>query len=959
MAFLPTNASQVQAFAGALYGIQVGTATMAQVNADITAAGGLNNALNAYYTYSFGTSSVKTVGDLVAANLGLTGAAATSASTYIQGQLTGNTAKGGQIIASILGLFAGLTADATYGTAATAWNTKVSNAILYAGTSDVAAGTPVTGSTFTLTTGADVLNTVNTTAANRTTSGDDIIYGIADGTLTSTDVIDAGDGNDTINAGATAASQTLAPVLTSVETVTITHVATDGKSLTFDATNASGLTTINIKNAGAASAAYTGAASDEVINLSALPKTATVGIIGGTSGTYDAGGTGTGSQIKPVFTGAAAADTQKIAISTKGQTADLILATAETVEITATGTGTTGANTIGKLTAAAKTLNIKGTGDLTISASDLAGTSTAAATINASTATGKISFAGESGSKHVFTGGSGDTTVTMSGTADDSITTGAGNDTITTSTGNDTVVAGAGNDRVIVGAQTDVTALDSIDGGDGTDTIVISDATVNATTKTELAKGSKGFEVVETTAATLATIDLQALSSYDTVKVTAAMAAAMFGTAAKAGTNSVTAVMENPDVLYIANARAGQNGGVTSTATKSTAAGLAAAGGHGIAISPYLDSGSNAVKLVFVGNADVNGGAGECSKGGAGTDIGGTGGDALNAPNIETLNIVIQGTQASTGTADTVTFTAGAAGADGTGGTKGSAGNTVVVGTNATINLTSELDPLTATAAKHNHVDFGTIKGTNVTLNGASFLGNVAVTAGDGNVTLITGAGTDTVVGGTGADTLSTGAGADSITNTPDGANTTANDQITTGAGFDTVTLIGSAASASNYNAAPVILDFTVGDRSDNTDLIKLSSTNASYSAGLSVDGSAAGASGTVGIFTLAQNATYDSGSSTTNEFLKLTTGVAFTTSLQATFNAAIGSGTVTNLTQGTYAGCLYDTTNSKMVIFEVTTDNTTTTTIETGDVVRLIGTINMTAADYALIDTDNFASML
>jgi hypothetical protein len=545
----------------------------------------------------------------------------------------------------------------------------------------------------------------------------------------------------------------------------------------------------------------------------------------------------------------------------------------------------------------------------------------------------------------------------LAGTADDSVTTGAGADTITTGTGNDTVVAGAGNDRVIVGAQTDVTALDSIDGGEGTaDIIVISDATVNGTTRTELAKGSKGFEVVETTAATLATIDFQAVSVYDTVRVSAAMAAGYNGTADKAGTNSITATTENADILIISAARAGMSAG-KDNATKSTLTGAATAGGDAINITPFLDSGSNAFTLRLVGDADISGGVGEIGLGAAAGDIGGTGGDALDAAATETLNLVIVGTQSATGTADTVTFTAGAGGATGGKGA-GANGSSVIVGTNATINLTSELDPLTSTAAKHNHVDFGTIKGTNVTLNGAGFLGNVTVTAGDGNVSLTTGAGADTVTGGTGADTLSTGAGVDSITNTPDGAAVTANDQITTGAGFDTVTLIGSAASASNYNAAPVILDFTVGDRSDNTDLIRLSSNNASYSAGLSVDGTAAGASGGVGFFTLAKDATLDSGTSTTNEFLKLTTGVAFTTSLQATFNAAIGSGTVTNLSAGVYAGSFYDTTNSKMVIFEVNT-NGADTTIGTGDVVRLIGTINMSASDYALIDTDNFATLL
>lgn len=48
-----TNAVQVQRFADALYNVAVGTATMAQVTADITASGGLDNALNAYYSSSF------------------------------------------------------------------------------------------------------------------------------------------------------------------------------------------------------------------------------------------------------------------------------------------------------------------------------------------------------------------------------------------------------------------------------------------------------------------------------------------------------------------------------------------------------------------------------------------------------------------------------------------------------------------------------------------------------------------------------------------------------------------------------------------------------------------------------------------------------------------------------------------------------------------------------------------
>ena len=150
-----TNALKVQAFAGALYGIQVGTTTMAQVNADITSNGGLANTLNGYYASSFGSVANATVAASVAANLGLTGDALASGTAYITAQLNGAAAGArGAVISAILDQFAGLTADATFGAAATAWNTKVDAANAYTGAANVAIGSTVgQGQTFTLTAG--------------------------------------------------------------------------------------------------------------------------------------------------------------------------------------------------------------------------------------------------------------------------------------------------------------------------------------------------------------------------------------------------------------------------------------------------------------------------------------------------------------------------------------------------------------------------------------------------------------------------------------------------------------------------------------------------------------------------------------------------------------------------------------------------------------------------------------
>ena len=223
MAFLPTNASQVQQFAVGLYGIQVGTATMAAVQQDITAVGGLNNALNAYYAASFGSSTTASVGTTVAANLGLTGQAATDAAAYITAVLNSTAANSrGAAIEGVLSLFSTLTSNATFGAAATAWNTKVAAAVAYTGAADVASGSGVaTGTIYTLTTSADSIPG---------TAGDDTINGNVSAvatilTATSGDVIDGGAGKDTLNLTVIDAANPGLLNVANVETVNVRALA--------------------------------------------------------------------------------------------------------------------------------------------------------------------------------------------------------------------------------------------------------------------------------------------------------------------------------------------------------------------------------------------------------------------------------------------------------------------------------------------------------------------------------------------------------------------------------------------------------------------------------------------------------------------------------------------------------------------------------------------------------------
>ena len=100
--------------------------------------------------------------------------------------------------------------------------------------------------------------------------------------------------------------------------------------------------------------------------------------------------------------------------------------------------------------------------------------------------------------------------------------------------------------------------------------------------------------------------------------------------------------------------------------------------------------------------------------------------------------------------------------------------------------------------------------------------------------------------------------------------------------------------------------------------------------------------------------------------FIKLTTGVAFTTDIAGTAAAAIGTASITGLAaDGVYLASYYDTTNSKMVIFTADTgaNVANNTTLSSGDLVNttaafihVVGVVNMTAADYANFGATNLA---
>lgn len=332
-------------------------------------------------------------------------------------------------------------------------------------------------------------------------------------------------------------------------------------------------------------------------------------------------------------------------------------------------------------------------------------------------------------------------------------------------------------------------------------------------------------------------------------------------------------------------------------------------------------------------------------------------------------------TMAGTATNDVMNITMGSLVAGNTFGT----GNVTINGAE-TVNLLSQggantfggTFTITDTAAtqalvitgSQNITFTGAVRADTVDASGMTGAATLTLTAGTSTTaTSITGtANADSLTGSSAGDIINGGAGADTIANVTTAVIATAADVLTGGAGFDTFILRGDLASgavATILNQAPLITDFTVGSSATTTDILQLSATRANYSAAGTAfaAGVAAAAAGSTTIQTVAQNAgatAYITGT----DLIKLTTGVATTgLTLQQAFNAAIGTGTVTGLTASDQVFfSLYDTTNGRMEIGIVNAAGGTNTVVETADVVTLVGSITMSATDYANFSTANLS---
>lgn len=329
----------------------------------------------------------------------------------------------GVVVVQLASIVAGLTGDATFGTAATnlvnAANTAYAYSTDAANTTDKVvdvATVPPLVTYFTLTTGADALT--GSALADIFTG---VVSGLASAnTLGATDKINGGDGADTLQVSMAKSFAGLpANAIQSIETIELTNAGSG--AVDFDASGTSGVTTYTVNAANGVINLVDVATGLKTVNLNSLSRS--------TDGTTDFGVTFADGSAEQTAT----ADAMTLNVNNVGTRAATSTLAARDVQVTlnsieTVNLGVSGSNFI-KLAGTTKVLNVNGDGSL-----NLAAVPTALTTVDASAATGAV------------------TANVSAATRIASVTTGSGADSITVSeanaAGNVTIAAGAGADKV-------------------------------------------------------------------------------------------------------------------------------------------------------------------------------------------------------------------------------------------------------------------------------------------------------------------------------------------------------------------------------------------------------------------------------------------------------------------------------------------------------------------------------
>ncbi len=434
LSLLNTNEVQVARLVKALYNAAPGYTFMTNFSG-YAAAKGLNGLAEGLVA-DFAANDNATLAAAVATNVGLTGAALTAATAYLQGQFEYyGAAKRGQVILDAVNGLSNLTADATYGAAATAFNDTIATSVAYSSNSSNNSTTLATLQAAIVPSGSTIALTSGTDNAAGTAYGD-TFTGTMNSTLTDIDRVSGSTGNDTFKITLGSSTTAVVPLaITDVETVRLTG-ATAGTNNTLNVKYATGLTLLefnDVTTTAAATHTITGITSPS-IPLQVKNATATTTL----NFTHDAAGlTGTADTVGLTLTdnGTSSAYVAAVQVNTAG---------IEGLTVASTGS----ANYITNLTTAGdvKTLTITGSAPLTIAT--LGGSDSSLTKIDASAATGAVSI------------------------------------DAATAASNLNIAGGSANDTFVFGQTLDVN--DTVNGGEGTDTISVDAAVATNVTLTSI-----------------------------------------------------------------------------------------------------------------------------------------------------------------------------------------------------------------------------------------------------------------------------------------------------------------------------------------------------------------------------------------------------------------------------------------------------------------------------------------
>lgn len=697
------NETTVLRMTQALYGVAPGYSyfnyfmTNVQANGASGFAGALTNAFSSVSDSSLATTVLANLGLTTAGGAALQDALTTLFATY-------GTAARGQIILNLANLLAAKTGDATYGAAADAFNAQISNAYTY---STVAANTTptsvsaATGQTLTLTTATNALTGG---------TGDDTFEASLAGTagtsntLTALDNLDGGAGTDTLIAeirqGVTPAN------LANIEVVNANFSA----AVTLGLSNAAQLTTV--VNQGSTFAAVFSGLGATVTNLSVADVA---------------------TDTEFVFASTTGSQTVALEVAAVTAAAEIEIDGIETLNITASG-----AAVYDVAADAATTLSFAGSSNQTVT---LDATTLSVSKFDGSTATGNITLTTTD-----QTAVTASTDVTVSG--------GAGNDTLTLTESNDmSVSGGAGNDLIVMAA---IDLNDTVNGGDGTDTLSTVMAQANvldaATPTTYTVSGIEALRITDAFDGTLVT------SNIDTAITTVNLAFASAAGSLMAGGDTITGPASALTV-NLGGSAAGNTNVLTGSLT---------VGDTGTATTDSVALNNTAINSTTGLNLDVFGGQAVTSSGYENVTLS-TGAVAGGAEqSISTLTITPD--SVSAGVSLTVT------------GTNALDINTSLTTTSTGL-MTVNASGMTAQAAGTTTFDINsTSQGTGGTASITGSEGEDIIVVGNFASTIVGGAGIDALTGGTAADSISGGAGNDII------AGTGGNDTLLGGDGDDQIT---------------------------------------------------------------------------------------------------------------------------------------------------------------------------